>query len=127
DFILFSIGTGTLAPLSAYPTITDDLVIDGTTSPGYAETGSAPLWRPPAIYLDGYSLGGTTIDGLRATGSSGDPINVEIRGLGIVAFPRNGINIAFGEHVLLDANWIGINRNGKTNTWGNRANGVVLT
>ena len=40
DTIVFSIGSGpqTIAPLSALPTITDPVVIDGTTQPGYAGT-----------------------------------------------------------------------------------------
>jgi hypothetical protein len=40
DTITFAIGSGiqTIAPLSALPTITDSVIIDGTTQPGYSGT-----------------------------------------------------------------------------------------
>ncbi len=62
DTIEFAIGTGvqTIAPLSALPTITAAVTIDGTTQPGYAGT--------PIIEIRGDSAGGG-IDGLTITGS----------------------------------------------------------
>src|SRR6266542_7047742 len=60
DTIAFSIGSGlqTIAPLSALPTITDPVIIDGTTQPGYA---GAPL-----IELNGANAG-SGADGLSIT------------------------------------------------------------
>src|SRR5262249_18160277 len=60
DTITFAIGSGprTIAPLSPLPTITDRVVIDGTTQPGYA---GAPL-----IELSGANAG-SGADGLSIT------------------------------------------------------------
>src|SRR6266545_4308864 len=51
DTIRFSIGSGarTISPLSALPTITEAVVIDGTTQPGFS--------GPPIIELSGASAG----------------------------------------------------------------------
>jgi CSLREA domain-containing protein len=60
DTIGFDIGSGlaTIQPSTALPNVTDPVVIDGTTQPGFA--GS------PLIELDGQSLVGT-VDGLTIT------------------------------------------------------------
>src|ERR1700682_849666 len=57
DTIAFAIGSGlqTIAPLSPLPAITDPVIVDGTTTPGYA---GAPL-----IELSGANAG-TGVDGL---------------------------------------------------------------
>jgi hypothetical protein len=57
DTVVFAIGSGpqTIAPLSALPTISDPVVIDGRTQPGYAGT--------PLIELSGASAG-AGVDGL---------------------------------------------------------------
>src|SRR6185369_3198708 len=51
DTIRFAIGTGvqTIRPLSPLPTITDPVIIDATTQPGFAGT--------PLIELNGSSAG----------------------------------------------------------------------
>jgi PKD domain len=81
DQIHFAIGTGvqTIAPLSALPTITDTVVIDGTTQPGYAGN--------PIIELNG-SGAGAGVNGLTITAASST-----IRGLVINRFNGNGILI----------------------------------
>ncbi len=79
----FGIGTGaqTISLLSALPSITVPVLIDGTTQPGYT---SAPL-----IDLDGTSAG-SGADGLDlAAGSGGSTI----RGLVINNFSGDGISI----------------------------------
>jgi len=50
DEILFSIGSGvqTIRPITALPTLTDPVVIDGTSQPGFAGT--------PLIELSGNLL-----------------------------------------------------------------------
>jgi hypothetical protein len=75
DSIEFDIpGTGphTIQPNSALPTITDPVIIDGTTQPGFSSK--------PIVELDG-SNAGTTIDGLKITGG-----NSTVRGLVINRF-----------------------------------------
>src|SRR5258708_5274186 len=60
DAIEFDIGTGvqTIAPLSALPTVTDPVVIDGTTQGGFVGT--------PLVVLNGAGAGAGT-DGLVVT------------------------------------------------------------
>ena len=82
DTIQFAIGSGTksITPLSALPTITDAVTIDGTTQPGFAGT--------PIIELSGASAGagvvgltitggGSLIRGLVMNRFSGDAIDVQ--------------------------------------------------
>jgi len=72
DQIQFSLsGTGpfTITPLTSLPTITDPVVIDGTTQPGYAGTplivlsGRSGYEQPRPIGLD-ITAGGSTVTGL---------------------------------------------------------------
>lgn len=127
DYIDFAIGVAVLTPATVYPTITDDLVIDGRTSPGYSDTSPLPLWKRPAVFLDGNNLSTSTFDGLRVRGTAANPVRVEIYGLGITRFPQDGINLHNGKNVILDANWIGINRNGNASSFGNGRTGMALT
>ena len=81
DTIVFQIpgaGVHTIAPTNALPPITDSVVIDGTTQPGFAGT--------PLIELNGSSAGNN--DGLRLqVGSS------TIRGLAINRFAASAIHV----------------------------------
>jgi hypothetical protein len=70
-------GAFQIQPTSSLPTITDPMVIDATTQPGYAGT--------PLIELDG-SLAGAGVNGLRIT--SGGSI---VRGLVVNRFAGSGI------------------------------------
>ncbi|MEK6285861.1 MAG: HYR domain-containing protein [Acidobacteriota bacterium] len=73
DTITFAIGSGpqTITPLSPLPTITDAVVIDGTTQPGFAGT--------PIIEINGSSAGQS--DGVTITAG-----NSAVRGLVINRF-----------------------------------------
>ncbi len=79
DFNIPGSGVQTVAPLSALPAITQPVLIDGFSQPGYAGT--------PLIELCGNQAGGG--DGLTITGS-----NVTVRGLDI-----NGFTQGAGIHV----------------------------
>ncbi len=94
DRIQFVIGTGlqTIAPLSALPEITDPVVIDATTQPGF--TGQ------PLIELDGTNAGNS--DGLKITAG-----NSVVRGLVIGGFQQSGIVLADGDNNVVEGNFIG--------------------
>ncbi len=89
-------GVATITPLSALPTITEPVVLDATTQPGY---GTHPL-----IVLDGADAGAgvsglniicgdSTVAGLDIGGFSGD-------GIGLVT---NGGNVVKGDYIGTDA------------------------
>ncbi len=105
DTIVFQIpGTGvrTISPASALPTVTDPVVIDGTTQFNYA---GAPL-----IELNGANAG-TGSDGLRLTAG-----NSTIRGLIINRFYGAGISIqAPGGSNSIQGNYIGTDSTGTVN------------
>ncbi len=105
DTITFNIpgsGVKTISVVIPLPVITDRVVIDGTTQPGYA---GAPL-----IEIDGAALGFGSGDGLmiRAGGST-------VKGLSIGNF-RNGsaINLIDSDGSLIQANYLGVAANGTT-------------
>ena len=99
DTVAFAIGKGgiqTIAPLSALPTITDPIIIDGTTQPGYRGN--------PIVELTGIQAGNGA-HGLHVTAGSST-----IRGLVINSFanyPAYGILLEnAGDNVIL-GNYIG--------------------
>ena len=67
---MFKVGTGlqTISPTSALPTITDTIVIDGTTQTGFAGTPLIQISGTSAGAVSGLTLGagsiGSTIEGL---------------------------------------------------------------
>lgn len=94
--------SGLLGPL---PNITDDLMIFAGSAPG-ASFGSAPV-----VYLDGAAID-SSVDpfaaGLRVTAGS-----LEVFDLGIVAFPRAGIEFDNGgDGGWIDRCWLGLDANG---------------
>ena len=95
DTVVFDIpgsGPHTIQPLSPLPNITDPVIIDATTQPGYASA--------PVIELDG-SLAGASAAGLTITvGPS------TVRGLVINRFAHNGMVITGGENTIV-GNYIG--------------------
>jgi titin len=93
-------GWPAIRPLSAFPAITNEVVIDGTTQPGYS--GS------PLIELDG-SGAGATVSGLQLLGG-----NSLVRGLVIHSFGASGILIQTGGTNVIQGNFIGIGTNGST-------------
>jgi len=105
DTIVFNIpgpGVKTITLLIALPEITDPIVIDGTTQPGYAGT--------PVIELDGTGLGFTSGHGLliKAGGST-------VRGLAITNFRAgNGIVLQDCDNNVIQSNYIGVAPDGTT-------------
>ncbi len=106
DRIHFNIpgpGPHTIAPLSPLPTVTQPVIIDGTTEPNFAGT--------PVIELNGNGLTG---NGLTITGGS-----VTVRGLVINRFGGAGISIPNSSGNVIAGNFIGVDVTGTTA----RANG----
>ena len=101
DTIAFHIpGTGvqTITPTNALPPITDSVVIDGTTQPGFAGT--------PLIELNGASAGAN--DGLRLQAG-----NSTIRGLAINRFAGAGIHVTAPSGTnFIQGNFIGTDPSG---------------
>ena len=111
DTIDFSIGSGaqTLTLSGALPTITDSVIIDGTTQPGYSGT--------PLITIDG---SGITGDGLTLDNSGST-----IQGLVISGFTGNGIVLAGSGGHTIQGNWIGLDASG-TSALANTADGIAI-
>jgi hypothetical protein len=116
DTIAFAIGSGmkTIQPTSALPPITDTVVIDGTTQPGFVDS--------PIIELDGASAG-AGVDGLSLSGTSDGST---IRSLIIKRFSRDGILIQTGaDSITVAGNWIGSDTSGLA-TMGNGDEGIEI-
>ena len=99
DTIVFNIpgpGVKVINLITPLPEITDSVVIDGFTQPGYA--GS------PVIELDGSSLGFES--GLVIT-----TVETTVRGLAIGHFGRAGIELRAGVNVI-QGNYIGVDATG---------------
>jgi hypothetical protein len=105
--ISFAIGSGaqTIKPASVLPVITNPVVIDGTTQPGYSGT--------PIIVLDG-TQAGSAANGLTITAGQST-----VRGLAIDRFGGDGIALDIGGGNVIEGNYIGTDASG-TNA---RANG----
>ena len=109
DTITFNIpgpGVKTILPLIALPDITEQVIIDATTQPGYAGT--------PLIEIDGSSSNAS--DGLviKAGGTT-------VRGLSIGRFGSNAINLNGCNGNVIQGNYLGVAANGTTarqNNWG---------
>ena len=113
DYIYFGISGGgvhTIATASALPTISEAVVLDGTTQSGYAGT--------PLIDLDG-NAAGAGVSGLTvsATGST-------ISGLAIERFRSSGL-VLTGGSTTVTGNYIGTDPTGAI-ARGNLADGVLV-
>ena len=111
--ITFNIPGGevqTIQPLTALPSITSSVVIDGTSQPGWA-VGA------PVVVLDG-THAGNSANGLTVASGAGSTIE----GLVIDNFGGNGIELDNGGNTV-SGNWIGINPAGTAT--GNH-NGVLI-
>ena len=110
EFDIPGAGVHTIVPASGLPTITDPVVIDGSTQPGFA--------GPPLIELDGTNAGGF-VHGLNIT-AGGSTVRALVinrfNGSGIICFTVGGNTIV--------GNYIGTNAAG-TAALAN-ANGVYL-
>ena len=109
DTIVFNIGTGlkTIQPTSMLPSITDPVILDATTQPGFSGT--------PLIEIDGTNAGEVT--GLTVNGG-----NSTIKGLIINGFRQTGLQIFTKGNNLVVGNYIGTNPAGtaaKSNTQNN--------
>jgi CSLREA domain-containing protein len=117
DVIVFNIpgaGVHTIRPTSNLPPITDSVIIDGTSQPGYSGT--------PLIQLDGSSIPAGQNSGLNLTGS-----NITVRGLAINRFNplSNGYGILIlGDNNIIQGNFIGTDTTGTVDQ-GN-AIGIVI-
>ncbi len=101
DAIEFSVsGTITVsAAVGPFPVITDFIIIDGTTAPGFNSAGETLLAAPPVVLLNGNALTGSTADGLRFSG--GGAAFSEIYSIAIVNFPDNGVEVLTGTDSLI--------------------------
>jgi CSLREA domain-containing protein len=113
DHIAFAIGSGErrISVSSALPTITDPVIIDGSTQPGFAGT--------PIVELDG-SGAKSEVDGLTITGGGST-----IRGLVINGFSGNGVVLGGSVGNVLEGNYIGTDVAGTT-AIGNGNAGVLI-
>ena len=96
DRIEFAIGTGaqTISLASALPFVTDPVVIDATTQPGYAGT--------PLIQLDGADAGPST-PGFEITAGSST-----VRGFSITNFSWDGVKMHDGDGNTVEDNFLGV-------------------
>lgn len=80
--------------VGALPTITDYVVIDGTTAPGFNAAATELEDALPVLLINGSDLTGSSLDGLRFSGAAAG--FSEIHSIGIGNFPDNGIEILSG-------------------------------
>lgn len=114
DVIAFRLagpGPHSIDLLSPLPAITDPVLIDGATQPGYAGL--------PLIELNGAGAG-PAADGLWITVG-----NSSVRGLAINRFNGHGLRLESGDHNQVVGNFIGTDATG-TNAWGNTAGGILV-
>jgi autotransporter-associated beta strand protein len=104
-------GVHTIQPTSALPLITNPVIIDGTTQPGYA--GS------PLIQLDG-SLAGTNVNGLYITAGGST-----VKGLDLSRFAGSGLVLQTAGGDTIQANYLGTDPTG-TSAEGNRDQGLLI-
>ncbi|MET0383102.1 MAG: right-handed parallel beta-helix repeat-containing protein, partial [Burkholderiaceae bacterium] len=103
DTITFNIAGGgvkTITLASALPTVTDTVVLNAETQPGYAST--------PLIELNGASAGGAASALTLGSGASGSVIE----GFIINQFQINGIYLNAADNVTIQGNWIGVDSTG---------------
>ena len=114
DTIVFDIpgnGPHTIQPLSPLPTLTDPVVVDGTTQPGFAGT--------PVIEIDG-SLAGVGANGLYFIAGGNT-----VRGLVVNRFDRSGLRFDGPGGNLIEGNFIGTDLPG-TAALGNGRHGLEV-
>jgi hemoglobin-like flavoprotein len=108
DTISFNIqpaGVYTIAPLSALPDVTDAVIIDATTQPGFAGT--------PVIELNGAGAGQNFVSALRIKGGSST-----IKGFVINRFTYAGVFLESANNVVA-GNFIGTDVTGNAKQIGN--------
>ena len=121
DTITFNIGGGgpqtIMVGSAGLPIITDSVILDATTQPGYGGT--------PLITLDGSATPASSgINGitLRANNST-------VKGFIVINFADEGIEIdgstGFGDNNIIQNNWVGIDAAG--NVAGNAEHGIMIS
>lgn len=113
NLIVFNLpeGTRTLSPLTALPPMTNGVIVDGTSQPGYS--------GKPLVELSGAAVAGSA-SGLRLAIS-----NSVIRGLVLNRWRANGIEINGGRSNVVEGCFIGTGVAG-TNDLGNLNNGILI-
>ncbi len=114
NLILFNIpggGVHKILPQTPLPAITQPVVIDGTSQPGYAGT--------PLIEIDGSSAG-LSASGLTITAGSSS-----VKGLIINRFAVDGLVLQSAGNNLITSNYIGTNAAG-TAAAGNGGNAITI-
>ena len=104
-------GPHTIQPTHTLPTITDPVIIDGTTEPDFVGT--------PIIELDG-SNAGAGASGLRITAG-----NSTVKGLVINRFQGHGVLLETNGSSVIQGNYIGTDAEGATDL-GNGGDGVHI-
>ena len=121
DTITFNVGGGgpqtILVDPAGLPLITDSVILDATTQPGYSGT--------PLITLDGSATPASSgINGitLRANNST-------VKGFIVINFADEGIEMdgstGFGDNNIIQNNWVGIDAAG--NAVGNAEHGIMIS
>lgn len=115
DTIVFQIGSGlqVIKPKSELPALTDPVIIDGTTQPGFAGV--------PLIFLDGSDAG--EVGGLTIRGG-----NSTVRGLIISSFRYRAIELNTNGSNVIAGNYIGTNATGTaaSGTKENNGPGILI-
>jgi len=113
ETIVFQIGGGgaqTISTTSALPDITDPVLVDGTTQPGFIS--------PPLVEINGAGAGAVTA-GLNITGGGST-----VRGLTVNRFNGNGIRLASAGNTVAGC-YVGTNAAGTT-AQANNGSGVFI-
>lgn len=111
DFNISGSGVQTINLMSALPTITNPVTIDGTSQPGFAGT--------PLVVLNGANAGSGS-NGLTIT--AGDST---VKDLVIDDFGQDGIELETGGSNVIAGNYIGVDSTGATGA-GNGYDGVSI-
>ncbi|MFO0869119.1 MAG: LamG-like jellyroll fold domain-containing protein [Pirellulales bacterium] len=112
-FTVSGSGVRTIQPASSLPSITQSVLVDGWSQPGFAGL--------PLIELDG-TAAGANVDGLTlAAGSAGGTV----RGLTINRFSRHGLQLTGGGATVI-GNFIGTDATGTIDR-GNAVAGIYVT
>ncbi len=104
----------TISPKSALPVLTQPVILDGTSEPGYLAS------LPPLIQVVGTSAG-TTAVGLTITASGS-----QVRGLAIDGFKAGGLLVNGASNVTIRQDWIGVEPSASESPQGNVGYGVML-
>lgn len=104
--------TSSITITNPLPEITNPVVLDGTTQPGFSTS--------PIVELNGANFGSLQ-DGLRVNTS-----NSTIRGLVINRFTGDGIEVTNSSNISIEGNFIGLNVAGTADV-GNGREGILLT